>query len=70
MISWLAKHIKSDQKIAAGGHNIPGSGYRVQDRMSLRLVDGCLVDNNAAFLSGSIVDGLVNMQLSAIFIPY
>ena len=27
MISWLSKHIKSDQKKAAGGHNIPGSGH-------------------------------------------
>ena len=31
MISWLANHIKSDQKKAAGGHNIPGSGHCVQD---------------------------------------
>jgi hypothetical protein len=25
MISWLSKHIKSDQKKAAGGYNIPSS---------------------------------------------
>ena len=25
MISWLSKHVKSDQKKAAGGYNIPSS---------------------------------------------
>ena len=27
IIGWLANHIKSGQKKAAGGHNIPGSGH-------------------------------------------
>ena|SRR5215204_5114203 len=27
MIGWLSEQIRSDQKKAAGGHNIPGSGH-------------------------------------------